>query len=62
MPGACNPRRLRQKNLHECDEQNKFGVGSQWSPLERMGVLALHRDGCVCVCEAFRRTKVHLEQ
>lgn len=44
MPGTCNPRRLRQKDLHECDKINKLGVGSQWSQLERMGVLALDRD------------------
>lgn len=37
---AGNPRRLRQKGLHQCDEENKFGVGSQWSHLEKMGVLA----------------------
>lgn len=56
MPGTCNPRRLRQKDLHECDKINKLGVGSQWSQLERMGVLALDRDWG----GPFRRTKVHL--
>lgn len=44
MPGTCNPRRLKQKDLHECDKINKLGVGSQWSHPERMGVLALDRD------------------
>lgn len=40
MAGTFNPRKFRQKDLREWDEENTFGMESQWSLLEKMGVLA----------------------